>query len=44
MKTLKKLSVLICGVVFASLFLASCDGGHATTMHKHAFKGTAKQF
>ncbi len=44
MKTLRKISVLLCGLLVATLFLASCSGGHATTMHKHAFTGTAKQF
>lgn len=44
MKAFTKISGLMCVVVFTAFFLASCSGGHATTSHKHPFKGTAKQF
>jgi len=44
MKAVTKISGLICVFVFAALFLAACSGGHATSSHKHPFKGTAKQF
>ncbi|HTB33104.1 MAG TPA: hypothetical protein VK808_13840 [Bacteroidia bacterium] len=43
MKAVRK-TVFFFGVMSAIVLFSSCSGGHATTSHKHAFKGEAKMF
>ncbi len=44
MKIFRKLSLVVFGAVLFTMLICSCSGGHATTSHKHPFRGTAKQF
>ncbi len=40
MKTIRKISLLVAGVMLASLFLSSCSAGHASSRHKHPASGS----